>query len=61
MGGEKPQEKNFIIVDIERRPTQCTVLDGATAGSVLMPPPKPKPVPTAQTAGPVPVPDPKNV
>ncbi len=61
MGGKNPQEKNFIIVDIERRPTQCT--DGATAGSVLMPPPKPKPVPTAQSASPVPVPvpDPKNV
>jgi hypothetical protein len=61
MGGKNPQEKNFIIVDIERRPTQG--LDSATVGSLLMPPPKPKPVPTTQSAGPAPVPvtDPKNV
>jgi hypothetical protein len=37
MGGEKPQEKNFIIVDIERRPTQGTDPDGTAAGSALMP------------------------
>jgi hypothetical protein len=59
--GVNTQEKNFIIVDIERRPSQ--IIDGATAGSAPMPPPKPKPANTAKAAGPtpVPVPDPEKV
>jgi hypothetical protein len=58
-GGENPQEKNFIIVDIERR----TGPDNDTAGTVLMPPPKPKPASKAQAADsfPAPVPDPEKV
>jgi hypothetical protein len=56
-GGENPQEKNFIIVDIERR----TGPDNDTAGTALMPPPKQKPASKAQAADsfPAPVPDPE--